>query len=105
VVGDGAVDSDAQAKALRLRLYVSCSECARLIDLAEGSRPARPVEGADLLSLKSTKLGLGCSASPSREMETRRGENGKGPARLGALAVEPLIGTPNARRAELRSTI
>jgi len=43
------VDSDAQAKALRLRLYVSCSECARLIDLAEGSRAARPVEGADLV--------------------------------------------------------
>jgi hypothetical protein len=40
------VDNDAQAKALRLRLYVSCSECARLIDLAEGQRPARHVEGA-----------------------------------------------------------
>jgi hypothetical protein len=44
-----SVDNDAQAKALRLRLYVSCSECARLIDLAEGQRPARHVEGADLM--------------------------------------------------------
>jgi hypothetical protein len=43
------VDGDAQAKALRLRLYVSCSECARLIDLAEGNRPARHVEGSDLV--------------------------------------------------------
>jgi len=43
------VDADAQAKALRLQLYVSCSECARLIDLAEGSRPARHVKGADLM--------------------------------------------------------
>jgi hypothetical protein len=42
------VDDDAQAKALRLRLYVMCSECARLIDLAEGNRPARDVEGDDL---------------------------------------------------------
>ena len=40
---------DAQAKALRLRLYVLCSECARLIDLAEGNRPQRDVAGADLL--------------------------------------------------------
>lgn len=44
----GIVESDAQAKALRLRLYVSCSECARLIDLAKGQRPARCVDGAEL---------------------------------------------------------
>ena len=47
--GQEIVDNDAQAKALRLRLYVSCSECARLIDLAEGQRPARHVEGTDLM--------------------------------------------------------
>jgi hypothetical protein len=40
------MDSDARAKALRL--YLSCSECARLIDLAEGRRPARYVDRADL---------------------------------------------------------
>jgi hypothetical protein len=40
---------EAQAKALRLRMYVLCSECARLIDLAEGNQPQRHVEGADLV--------------------------------------------------------
>jgi hypothetical protein len=44
-----AVDDDAQAKALRLRMYVFCSECARLIDLAEGNRQRRDVEGLDLV--------------------------------------------------------
>ena len=43
------VDDDAQAKALRLRMYVFCSECARPIDLAEGNRSQRDVEGRDLL--------------------------------------------------------
>jgi hypothetical protein len=43
------LDRDAQAKALRLRMYVLCSECARLIDLAEGSRQQRDVEGVDLV--------------------------------------------------------
>jgi hypothetical protein len=42
------VNRKAQAKALRLRLYVLCSECARLIDLDEGNPPKREVEGADL---------------------------------------------------------
>ena len=40
---------DAQAKALRLRLYVLCSECAHLIDLAEGNSPHREIEAADLI--------------------------------------------------------
>jgi hypothetical protein len=43
------MDREAQAKALRLRMYVLCSECARLIDLAEGNRQQRDVEGVDLL--------------------------------------------------------
>ena len=43
------MDVDAQAKALRLRMYVFCSECAHLIDLAEGNRPQRSVEGADAI--------------------------------------------------------
>ena len=43
------VDDDAQAKALRLRMYVLCPECARLIDLAEGNRPQRDVEGKDII--------------------------------------------------------
>ena len=43
------MDRVAHAKALRLRLYVLCSECARLIDLAEGNPPKRGVEGADLV--------------------------------------------------------
>jgi hypothetical protein len=38
-----------QAKALRLRMYVFCSECARLIDLAEGNRPQRDAEGRDII--------------------------------------------------------
>ncbi len=43
------IDVDAQAKALRLRMYVLCSECARLIDLAEGNRQRRDVEGVELV--------------------------------------------------------
>ena len=43
------MDDEAQAKALRLRMYVLCSECARLIDLAEGNRPQRDVASVDLL--------------------------------------------------------
>jgi hypothetical protein len=43
------MDSDAQANELRLRLYIFCSECAHLIDLAEGSWPQRHVEGSDLI--------------------------------------------------------
>lgn len=39
---------DREAQALRLRMYVLCSECARLINLAEGNRQQRDVEGADL---------------------------------------------------------
>lgn len=35
------MDGEAQAKALRLRMYVSGSECAYLIDLPEGNRPQR----------------------------------------------------------------
>jgi hypothetical protein len=43
------VNAATLAKSLRLRLYVLCSECARLIDLAEGSPQARYVEGTDLV--------------------------------------------------------
>ena len=43
------MDREAQANALRLRLYVLCSECARLIDLAEGNPPKRGVDAADLV--------------------------------------------------------
>jgi len=43
------LDREAQAKALRLRMYVLCSECARLIDLAEGNRQQRDVEGVELV--------------------------------------------------------
>jgi hypothetical protein len=30
-------------------MYVLCSECARLIDLSEGNRPQRGVEGRDII--------------------------------------------------------
>jgi hypothetical protein len=43
------VGHDAQTRALRRRLYVLCSECARLIDLAEGSQPQRGIEGRDII--------------------------------------------------------
>jgi hypothetical protein len=43
------MDEVAQAHALRLRLYVFCSECAHLIDLAEGDRPQRDVEELDVI--------------------------------------------------------
>jgi hypothetical protein len=39
----------AQARRLRLQLYVSCSQCALLIDLAEGNRPQRDVEEEDVI--------------------------------------------------------
>jgi len=45
----GTVDRQAQARALRLRLYVLCSECARIIDLADGNKPQRMIEAADLI--------------------------------------------------------
>jgi hypothetical protein len=41
------MDDISQAKALRLRLYVFCSECAHLIDLAENNPPQRDVEEGD----------------------------------------------------------
>jgi hypothetical protein len=40
---------EAQVKTLRLRMYVLCSECARQIDLTEGNKPLREVEGVDLI--------------------------------------------------------
>jgi hypothetical protein len=49
VAGCRTVDVDAQAKGLRLRMYVLCSECARLIDLAESNRQQRDVEAIDLV--------------------------------------------------------
>jgi hypothetical protein len=42
-------DGEPQAKALRLRMYVLCSECAHLIDLAEGNRPQRDIESTDII--------------------------------------------------------
>ena len=47
--GYGTMDREAQAKALRLRMYVLCSECAHLIDLAEGNRPQRDIESTDII--------------------------------------------------------
>jgi hypothetical protein len=38
-----------QAKALRVRMYVLCSQCAYLIDLAEGNQPQRNVEAKDII--------------------------------------------------------
>jgi hypothetical protein len=38
-----------QAKALRVRMYVLCSQCAYLIDLSEGNQPQRDVEAKDLI--------------------------------------------------------
>jgi hypothetical protein len=43
------VNRQGQERVLRLRMYMLCSECARLIDLAEGNPPKREVEGADLV--------------------------------------------------------
>jgi len=43
------VDREAEAKALRLRLYVLCSECARAIDISDGNKPRRMIEAADVL--------------------------------------------------------
>jgi hypothetical protein len=63
------LDREAQAKALRL--YVLCSECARLIDLVEGNPPKPEVEGAATL-LRSTRRGWKCSASAHKAEEARR---------------------------------
>jgi hypothetical protein len=43
------MDREAHANTLRLRMYVLCSECARLIDFADGRKPQRAVEAADLI--------------------------------------------------------
>jgi hypothetical protein len=43
------MDRQAHANTLRLRMYVLCSECARLIDLADGSMQQRTVEADDLV--------------------------------------------------------
>ena len=43
------MNRDTRAKSLRLRMYVLCSKCARLIDLAEGNRPQRDIEAADFV--------------------------------------------------------
>lgn len=48
-----AVDGDAQVKALRLRMYVLCSECAHLIDLAQGDRP--DIESIDVIRHKARR--------------------------------------------------
>jgi len=42
------VEVDLEARALRLSMYVRCSECARQIDLTEGERQRRDVEEQDL---------------------------------------------------------
>ena len=47
------MDNDAQAKALRIRMYVICSECAHLIDLAQGDWPRRDIESIDLVRHKA----------------------------------------------------
>ena len=49
------VDRQAQAKALRLRMYLLCSECARLIDLDDGRGQLRLVETADLVRHEGDK--------------------------------------------------
>jgi len=43
------MDRQAHANTLRLRMYVLCSECVRLIDLADGNKPQRMVEADDLV--------------------------------------------------------
>jgi hypothetical protein len=43
------MDGDAYARELCRRMYFLCSECAHLIDIAEGNRPQRDVEGVDLI--------------------------------------------------------
>lgn len=43
------MDVDLQARALRLSMYVRCSECARQIDFTEGDRQQRDVEEHDLV--------------------------------------------------------
>ena len=47
------MDRRAHANTLRLRMYVLCSECARRIDLADGQKPRRTVEAADLVEHKT----------------------------------------------------
>jgi len=64
------VDRQAQAKALRLRMYLLCSECARLIDLDDGRGQLRAVEIADLVRHKGDNHGswlgvLGVDGAPS----------------------------------------
>jgi hypothetical protein len=46
------MNREAHAKTLRLRMYVQCSECARLIDLTDGRKPQRAVEAAKLVKTR-----------------------------------------------------
>ena len=67
------MDREAQAKALRVRLYVLCSECARLIDLAEGNPPKREIEGGDMVrhAAEEHAAGWKCSTSGHKAEEAR----------------------------------
>jgi hypothetical protein len=44
-------------------MYVLCTECARLIDLAEGNVQQREVEDADLARHETEQHGLSIAAS------------------------------------------
>lgn len=45
------MDQETQTKAVRRLMYMYSSECARLIDLAEGNQQERDVEGMDFALL------------------------------------------------------
>jgi hypothetical protein len=74
----GPTGREVQAKTLPLRMYFFCSECAHLIDLAEGNRPQR-----DPARCRGTR---GLAGDPRHK---RIGMNGKRPAG-GVMTDEPL---------------
>ena len=58
------MDDDAQTKDLRLRMYVLCSECAHLIDLARaiGRNEKSKARTLSDTKAKGTRSGWKCSA-------------------------------------------
>ena len=63
------MNRESYAKALRLRMYVLCSECARIIDIVEGNRQQRDLDAKDLVRTlpRNMPVDSKCLASTKHE--------------------------------------
>jgi hypothetical protein len=79
-IGEGRpyvdLNVDAQAKALRLRMYVLLLRVCTPNRYAEGNRPRRDVEAVDLIRHAAEEYGPGwkCWTYPRRTLERNRAE-------------------------------